>query len=239
MAVIAQGPALRRMLEQAEQAQQAAGQAAEARQAAEQAAEAVAAAMEQAAGQADPDSAVPAAAAAAVGQAAGLGRAGSAGRPGRQRGGPAGAGRRRARHPRRGPRRGRARRRAGTRGSRADDAAWGVGPGELQRMPFEQRARLAERLRTGRLGRFADLIGRFRRMAAGQLGPQDRGRPRRAGRHHPRRRPGAGSSPPSTRSSACPRCAPRSPPATPNSGCSSTKPTRRTGHRPGRDHLLR
>lgn len=46
--------------------------------------------------------------------------------------------------------------------------AWGVGPGELQRMPFDQRARLADRLRSGRLGQFADLIGRFRRMAAGQ-----------------------------------------------------------------------
>ncbi|MGX2996151.1 VWA domain-containing protein [Streptomyces sp. JNUCC 64] len=42
---------------------------------------------------------------------------------------------------------------------------WGVGPGELERMPFERRARLAERLRTGRLARWADLIGRFRRMA--------------------------------------------------------------------------
>jgi uncharacterized protein with von Willebrand factor type A (vWA) domain len=47
-------------------------------------------------------------------------------------------------------------------------AAWGIGPGELQRMPFSERARLATRLRDGRLGQFADLIGRFRRMAAGQ-----------------------------------------------------------------------
>ncbi|MEU3902159.1 VWA domain-containing protein, partial [Streptomyces sp. NPDC029519] len=46
--------------------------------------------------------------------------------------------------------------------------AWGVGPGELERMPFEQRARLAERLRTGRLARWAELIGRFRRMAGGE-----------------------------------------------------------------------
>ncbi|UED88150.1 VWA domain-containing protein [Streptomyces profundus] len=46
--------------------------------------------------------------------------------------------------------------------------AWGVGPGELERMPFDQRARLAERLRTGRLARWAELIGRFRRMADGE-----------------------------------------------------------------------
>jgi uncharacterized protein with von Willebrand factor type A (vWA) domain len=35
-------------------------------------------------------------------------------------------------------------------------------------MPFEQRARLAERLRTGRLAQWAELIGRFRQMAGGQ-----------------------------------------------------------------------
>jgi uncharacterized protein with von Willebrand factor type A (vWA) domain len=46
--------------------------------------------------------------------------------------------------------------------------AWGVGPGELERMPFEQRARLAERLRTGRLAQWAELIGRFRQMAGGE-----------------------------------------------------------------------
>ncbi|WP_210579623.1 VWA domain-containing protein [Streptomyces sp. GESEQ-4] len=46
--------------------------------------------------------------------------------------------------------------------------AWGVGAGELERMPFEQRARLAERLRTGRLAQWAELIGRFRQMASGE-----------------------------------------------------------------------
>ncbi|NUS90288.1 MAG: VWA domain-containing protein, partial [Streptomyces sp.] len=46
--------------------------------------------------------------------------------------------------------------------------AWGVGPGELERMPFDQRARLAERLRTGRLAQWAELIGRFRQMAGGE-----------------------------------------------------------------------
>ncbi|MEU7040782.1 VWA domain-containing protein [Streptomyces varsoviensis] len=46
--------------------------------------------------------------------------------------------------------------------------AWGVDPGELERMPFDQRARLAERLRTSRLARWAELIGRFRQMAEGE-----------------------------------------------------------------------
>ncbi|MEV8113958.1 VWA domain-containing protein [Streptomyces xiamenensis] len=46
--------------------------------------------------------------------------------------------------------------------------AWGVGAGELERMPFERRARLAQRLRTGRLAQWAELIGRFRQMAAGE-----------------------------------------------------------------------
>jgi uncharacterized protein with von Willebrand factor type A (vWA) domain len=43
-----------------------------------------------------------------------------------------------------------------------------MGPGELERMPFDQRARLAERLRTGRLAQWAELIGRFRQMAEGE-----------------------------------------------------------------------
>ncbi|WP_460061103.1 vWA domain-containing protein [Streptomyces sp. YKOK-I1] len=46
--------------------------------------------------------------------------------------------------------------------------AWGVAPAALRRIPFGQRARLAERLRTGRLARWAELIGRFRLMADGE-----------------------------------------------------------------------
>ncbi|MET9860718.1 VWA domain-containing protein [Streptomyces smyrnaeus] len=46
--------------------------------------------------------------------------------------------------------------------------AWSVAPGELERMPFDARARLAERLRTSRLARWAELIGRFRQMADGE-----------------------------------------------------------------------
>ncbi|QES43614.1 hypothetical protein DEJ49_23845 [Streptomyces venezuelae] len=46
--------------------------------------------------------------------------------------------------------------------------AWGVGSGELERIPFDRRARLAERLRTSRLAAWAELIGRFRQMADGE-----------------------------------------------------------------------
>jgi uncharacterized protein with von Willebrand factor type A (vWA) domain len=46
--------------------------------------------------------------------------------------------------------------------------AWGIGPGELERMDFATRARLAERLRSSRLAQYAALIGRFRQMAAAQ-----------------------------------------------------------------------
>ncbi|WP_394436528.1 VWA domain-containing protein [Streptomyces sp. SGAir0957] len=46
--------------------------------------------------------------------------------------------------------------------------AWGVAPGETERMPFGERLRLAERLGGSRLARWADLIGRFRQMAAAE-----------------------------------------------------------------------
>jgi uncharacterized protein with von Willebrand factor type A (vWA) domain len=45
-------------------------------------------------------------------------------------------------------------------------AAWGVTPGQLERMSFAERAALARRLRSGRMARYANLIGRFRVMAA-------------------------------------------------------------------------
>ncbi|MEU1184196.1 VWA domain-containing protein [Streptomyces sp. NPDC005820] len=54
------------------------------------------------------------------------------------------------------------------RGEAALMQVWGVAPAALQRIPFERRARLAERLRGGRLARWAELIGRFRRMADGE-----------------------------------------------------------------------
>lgn len=46
--------------------------------------------------------------------------------------------------------------------------AWGHGPGELERRPFDRRARFADRLRTSRLAQRAELIGRFRQMAEGE-----------------------------------------------------------------------
>ncbi|WP_067665626.1 vWA domain-containing protein [Nocardia miyunensis] len=45
--------------------------------------------------------------------------------------------------------------------------AWGIPDEQLERMSFRERTALAQRLRSGRLGEFADLIGRFRVMAAG------------------------------------------------------------------------
>jgi uncharacterized protein with von Willebrand factor type A (vWA) domain len=167
MAVIAQGPALRRMLEQARQAQQAADEAAKARQEAAEAAQAVASALEQAAAQASSDGTVPPGAATTVTQTiataeqadnaaqaatAAASQALAAAAPGIRTAARASA----------------AKAAGVAREEAALMAAWGVGPGELQRMPFDQRARLAARLRDGRLGEFAELIGRFRRMAAGQ-----------------------------------------------------------------------
>ena len=55
--------------------------------------------------------------------------------------------------------------------------AWGVGHGELAKMDFEQRRRLAERLRSGKLRDFAPLIGRFRRMARGERARKVEGAP--------------------------------------------------------------
>ena len=167
MAVIAQGAALRRMLEQARDAQQAADQAARARQQAAEAAQAVADAMQTAAVQAGPDGSVPADAASAAAQAildaeqaaAAAEAAASAAAAALATVAPA------VRSAARAAAAGAA---SAARGETALMIAWGIGPGELQRMPFGQRAALAERLRSGRLAEFTELIGRFRRMAAAQ-----------------------------------------------------------------------
>jgi uncharacterized protein with von Willebrand factor type A (vWA) domain len=176
MAVIAQGPALRRMLEQAEQAQDAADKAAEARRAAGEAAAAVAAAVEQAADQADADGNVPDAEADAAGQA--ISRAEQAAQAAEDASTAARQALAAAAHGIRSAIRTAA---AHAAEQAREEAvlmmAWGVGPGELQRMSFEQRARLAERLRSGRIGQFAELIGRFRRMAAGQRARKTEGAP--------------------------------------------------------------
>ncbi|MGF6884963.1 uncharacterized protein with von Willebrand factor type A (vWA) domain [Nocardia sp. GAS34] len=46
-------------------------------------------------------------------------------------------------------------------------AAWNIADEQLERMSFRERTALAQRLQSGRLGEFADLIGRFRVLAAG------------------------------------------------------------------------
>jgi uncharacterized protein with von Willebrand factor type A (vWA) domain len=56
-------------------------------------------------------------------------------------------------------------------------AAWGIGPGQLQRMDFATRHALAQRLAGGRLAGFAELIGRFRTMAAGERARHIEGAP--------------------------------------------------------------
>ncbi|HEY3958656.1 MAG TPA: VWA domain-containing protein [Streptosporangiaceae bacterium] len=167
MAVLAQASALRRMLAKAEDAQQAAQQAAQARQDAAGAAQAVQDALDTAAAQASEDGDVPADAAAAVQQADGQAEAATqavtaADAAAAQALAAAAPGIRAA---------ARAAAQQATGQVREETAvmrAWGVGPGELQRMSFAQRARLAGRLRSGRLGEWAQLIGRFRQMSAGE-----------------------------------------------------------------------
>jgi uncharacterized protein with von Willebrand factor type A (vWA) domain len=47
-------------------------------------------------------------------------------------------------------------------------ASWGIGPGERQRLDPNARMKLAEKLQTGKLKQFAELIGRFHQMAQAQ-----------------------------------------------------------------------
>ncbi|MEV0255139.1 VWA domain-containing protein [Streptomyces sp. NPDC050732] len=147
VAVLAQATALRQILEHSRDALRQAEQANSARQAAEAAATATAEALRQTAGQA-----AESAAADARRAARGAAQALAAAAPGNRA----------------------AARNAVAKAARAArqeatlTRAWGVGPGELERMPYEERARLAERLRTGRLARWAELIGRFRQMADGE-----------------------------------------------------------------------
>lgn len=167
MAVLALSDTLRRMLERAGDAAERTGRAENARKEAEQAATAVADAFDRAAGEADEDGAAPAAAAAALTQAIETAAAAdTAAQQAAQEAGQAVA----AAAPgvRTGVRNATARAAEQAREESELMRAWGVGPGELERMPYGERARLAERLRAGRLGAFADLIGRFRQMAAGE-----------------------------------------------------------------------
>jgi uncharacterized protein with von Willebrand factor type A (vWA) domain len=46
--------------------------------------------------------------------------------------------------------------------------SWGLGKGEQERMSADERMRLAEKLKSGKLAKFASLVGRFKQMAAAQ-----------------------------------------------------------------------
>jgi uncharacterized protein with von Willebrand factor type A (vWA) domain len=167
MAVLAQADGLRRMLAAAKTAAEKAQAATQARQQTEQAAQQVADALQSAADQADPDGGVPDEAAGTVEQA--LAAAAAAEQHADTATQDAAAALAAATPAIRA-----AARRAASQAAENAQAeaalmrAWGVEPGQLQRMSFDQRAQLARRLAGGRLGRFAELIGRFRQMAAGE-----------------------------------------------------------------------
>ncbi|MBI0376975.1 hypothetical protein JBE27_12015 [Streptomyces albiflaviniger] len=167
MAVLAQAAAVRGMLERSRAAQERAERASGARQDADGAAAAADEALQRAADETDGDGTVPGPAADAVRQAIDAAEAAQA------------AARRAAFHAEQALAAAAPGIRAAARNAASEAAeavreeaalmrAWGVAPGELERMPFDERARLAERLRTGRLARWAELIGRFRQMAAGE-----------------------------------------------------------------------
>ncbi|MEV7411398.1 VWA domain-containing protein [Streptomyces althioticus] len=167
MAVLAQGSALRGLLERSREARERTGRADRARQEAEAAATAVGEALRQAAEEADGQEEVPAPAAAAVRRAAEAAR--EAEESARREDGAAARAMAAAVPGIRSAARNAASAAAeAVRQEAALMRAWGVDAGETERMPFEERARLAERLRSGRLARWAELIGRFRQMAAGE-----------------------------------------------------------------------
>lgn len=167
MAVLAQRGHLTRLLQQAEAARDAAREAEQTRQASAEAAQRVHAAFQDAAGQADTDGAVPDRAARKVEEA--LTAADSA-----EKAATAAAGQVQAALVRATPGMRRTLRAAAARAAEQAQheeevmAAWGVGPGQLERMDFATRTALAQRLTGTRLRDFADLIGRFRAMAAGE-----------------------------------------------------------------------
>ncbi|WP_445401184.1 vWA domain-containing protein [Streptomyces sp. LE64] len=176
LAVIAQGAALRRLLEGSSEARERSERAQWARRAADGATSAVAQALRRAVREASEArsaegaaeaGAVPAAAAEAVRRAIEAAEVAEA------------AARRAARDAAQALRAAAPGIRAAARSAAARAArtvrkeaalmrTWGVGPAALERLPFDRRARLAERLRTGRLAQWAELIGRFRRMASGE-----------------------------------------------------------------------
>jgi uncharacterized protein with von Willebrand factor type A (vWA) domain len=167
MAVLAQADAIRRILEQAKDAQQAADDIAQAQADAGAAAQGVTGALQAAGEQAGEDGDIPDDAAAAVQAAIDAAQQASqqahmASQKLSQSLAAAAAGMRAQARAAAAKAAGQAREDA------ALMAAWGIGPGELERMDFSQRARLAARLRSGRLRDFTSLIGRFRQMALAQ-----------------------------------------------------------------------
>jgi uncharacterized protein with von Willebrand factor type A (vWA) domain len=167
MAVLTVAPELRRILQHTRQAQTRAERADEARGNAGSAAAAVGEALRQAADTADGDGTVPAPAADAVEQAVRAAEAAEAASREAARSADraltaVAPGIRAAAHT------AAARAAAAARRQDALMRAWGVAPGEKERMPFDQRLRLAQRLGNSRLSRWADLIGRFRQMADGE-----------------------------------------------------------------------
>jgi len=164
MAVLSLSSRLQTLLEQARHAQDAASAAAAARQDADAAREAVRQALEQAAAQADSDDGVPGTAARSAAHAMAQAEAADqvAAHAMQDASGALAAITAAARTAMRAAAADAA---AQARSETALMHAWGVDPGQLRRMPFEERRRLAERLRGSRLGSFAALIGRFRAMA--------------------------------------------------------------------------
>ncbi|MER7129700.1 VWA domain-containing protein [Streptosporangium saharense] len=167
MAVLAQAGPLRQLLERTKEAQQAAQAVAQAQQAAAEAAAQVQAALEAAAETEDDQGEVDQAAATAVSAAIEAAEAAQAVAD-------AAAEQAQAALAQSGPAVRatiRAAAEAATEQAQAEAAlmtAWGIDPGQLTRLDFEARRRLADRLRGGRLAAFADLLGRFRQMAKGE-----------------------------------------------------------------------
>ncbi|MFJ3365794.1 VWA domain-containing protein [Streptomyces anthocyanicus] len=167
MAVLAQADALCRILEQSRRASEEAQRATAAAKAAEEAARTVAEAFQRAAEAAGDDDAVPTGEANAVGQA--ISQAEEAEQEAQYA-----AERAHQALATVAPATRTAMRSALAQAAAAAQAeqtlmrSWGVEPGQLERMSFEERTALAERLGNGRLGRFVELIGRFRQMAFGE-----------------------------------------------------------------------
>ncbi|GAA2586287.1 VWA domain-containing protein [Streptomyces lienomycini] len=163
VAVLAQGSTLRRMLDDTRPARDRDERAERARRSAEDAADAVAETLREAAGEAGEDGTVPGPAADAVR------RTDASVRPATEQAVSQARQALAAAVPGAGAARGALVRSTAAAGEEsALMRAWGVGSGELERMAFDERARLAERLRGGRLAQWAELIGRFRQMAEGE-----------------------------------------------------------------------